>query len=78
MAKGLIKKAFSDKQAGGIYRTPGQIVEFNDVRLKELIEGGFVESREKKPEVKEVAPEVKPEPVAKKTATAKKPTTKKK
>lgn len=77
MAKGLIKKAFTDKYTG-VYHEAGQIVEFNDVRLKELVERGFVESREKKPEVKEVAPEVKPEPVAKKTATAKKPTTKKK
>ncbi len=77
MAKGLILVEFTDLQAS-VCRIPGQIVEFNDVRLKELVRLGLVESREAKPETKvEVEPEVKPEP-AKKTATAKKPTTKKK
>lgn len=68
MAKGLIRVGFYDKNTG-IYHAPGKTVEFSDVRLKELVTLGYVESREK-PEVKtEEAPEVKPE--VKKTAPKK-------
>lgn len=69
MAKGLIKKAFRDKYTG-IYHNPGQTVEFSDVRLKELVALGYVESREKNVVKAEVKPEVKPEP-EKKTAPKK-------
>lgn len=74
MAKGLIKVGFIDKNTG-VYHAQGRTVEFNDVRLKELIALGYVESRgiteETSEEVPEEAPEVKPEPKPKKTTKKK-------
>lgn len=74
MAKGLIKEGFIDKNTG-LYHVPGKIVDFSDVRLKELVALGYVESREKLVKSEE-KPEVKPEP--EKKPTAKKTTIKKK
>ena len=74
MAKGLIKEGFYDKHTG-LYNAPGTIVEFGDLRLKELVALGYVESRENLVKSEE-KPEVKPEP--EKKPTAKKTTTKKK
>jgi len=66
MAKGLIKVGFIDKNTG-VYHAQGRTVEFNDVRLKELIALGYVESRV----APEETPEVKPEPKPKKTTKKK-------
>lgn len=73
MAKGLIREGFIDKNTG-IYYAPGKTVEFNDVRIKELADLGYVEVKGA-PKVK---PEVKEEPKAEPKAEPKKKTTTKK
>lgn len=71
--KGLIKKGFTDKYTG-LYHEPGKTVEFNDVRIKELADLGYVEVKGA-PKVK---PEVKEEPKAEPKVEPKKKTTTKK
>lgn len=72
--KGLIKKAFTDKYTG-LYHEVGKTVEFNDARIKELADLGYVELKDA-PKVK---PVVKEEPKAEpKVEPKKKSTTKKK
>lgn len=65
MAKGLIKVGFIDKNTG-VYHAQGRTVEFNDVRLKELIALGYVESRVTPEETPRLSPSRSPKKTTKK------------